>query len=395
MAFRRTALLEIKGFDPQFRTAGDDVDICWRLRERGWTLGFHPGAVVWHHRRNSVRMYWKQQKGYGRAEALLERKWPEKNNRAGHVNWAGSLYGLGLTRTILSRPARIYQGSWGTALFQSLYQPAPGVLAALPLMPEWYLGILILALLSGLGLAWPPLLAALPLLGLALGAVVVQAGLSAARARFHRAERSPRTTLKLYGLTGLLYLLQPIARLCGRFAHGLTPWRRRGPASSVVTARRHSWAFWQERGRSAAEYLSHLSDALREAGAVVRTGGDFDRWDLEVRLGSLGASRILLAPEEHGGGRQLLRFRVYPWVPPAWVTLAALSLVAGLGAAAGGAWLVAAPLGLAAVLVAARAWFDSGQAIGVVRGVLDDALAETLQPERAESWPEAAAERAA
>jgi hypothetical protein len=262
-------------------------------------------------------------------------------------------------------------------------------------MPEWYLGILILALLSGLGLAWPPLLAALPLLGLAVGAVVLQAGLSAARARFHRAERSPRTTLKLYGLTGLLYLLQPIARLWGRFAHGLTPWRRRGPASSVVPARRHSWAFWQERGRSAGEYLSHLSDALREAGAVVRTGGDFDRWDLEVRLGSLGASRILLAPEEHGGGRQLLRFRVYPWVPPAWVTLAALSLVAGLGAAAGGALLVAAPLGLAAALVAARAWFDSGQAIGVVRGVLDDALAETLEPERAESWPEAAAERAA
>ena len=304
-----------------------------------------PGAVVWHHRRNSVRMYWKQQKGYGCAEALLERKWPEKYNGAGHVNWAGSLYGLGLTRTILSRPARIYQGSWGSALFQSLYQPAPGVLAALPLMPEWYLAILILALLSALGFAWPPLLAALPLLGFAVGALAVQAGVSAARARFHRAERSRRTTLKLYALTALLYLLQPIARLQGRFAHGLTPWRRRGPASSVVPPRRHSWSFWRERGRTAAEHLADLSDALREAGAVVRAGGDFDRWDLEVRLGSLGASRILLAPEEHGGGRQLLRFRIYPWVPPAWLTLAALSLAAGVGAAIGGAWLVAAPLG--------------------------------------------------
>ena len=101
------------GFDPQFRTAGRRRGLCWRLRERGWTLGFHPGAVVWHHRRNSVRMYWKQQKGYGRAEALLERKWPEKYNQAGHVNWAGSLYGLGLTRTILSRPARVYQGVVG------------------------------------------------------------------------------------------------------------------------------------------------------------------------------------------------------------------------------------------------------------------------------------------
>ena len=236
-------------------------------------------------------------------------------------------------------------------------------------MPEWYLAILILALLSALGFAWPPLLAALPLLGFAVGALAVQAGVSAARARFHRAERSRRTTLKLYALTALLYLLQPIARLRGRFAHGLTPWRRRGPASSVVPPRRHSWSFWRERGRTAAEHLADLSDALREAGAVVRAGGDFDRWDLEVRLGSLGASRILLAPEEHGAGRQLLRFRIYPWVPPAWLTLAALSLAAGVGAAIGRRlagrrcrWA------LVALLVAARAWFDSGQAIGVVRG---------------------------
>ena len=31
MAFRKTALQAIGGFDPQFRTAGDDVDVCWRL----------------------------------------------------------------------------------------------------------------------------------------------------------------------------------------------------------------------------------------------------------------------------------------------------------------------------------------------------------------------------
>ena len=46
MAFRKTCLEAIGGFDPQFRTAGDDVDVCWRLQERGWTLGFHPAAMV-------------------------------------------------------------------------------------------------------------------------------------------------------------------------------------------------------------------------------------------------------------------------------------------------------------------------------------------------------------
>src|SRR3989442_7014584 len=53
MAFRKARLEAIGGFDPQFRTAGDDVDVCWRLEERGFTLGFSPAAMVWHHRRNS------------------------------------------------------------------------------------------------------------------------------------------------------------------------------------------------------------------------------------------------------------------------------------------------------------------------------------------------------
>src|SRR5205814_5918377 len=67
MAFRKAALVAAGGFDPQFCVAGDDVDICWRLQQAGGTLGFSPGAVVWHHRRNSIRAYWRQQSGYGKA----------------------------------------------------------------------------------------------------------------------------------------------------------------------------------------------------------------------------------------------------------------------------------------------------------------------------------------
>ncbi|PYO89494.1 MAG: glycosyl transferase, partial [Gemmatimonadetes bacterium] len=123
MAFRRTCLEAIGGFDPQFRTAGDDVDVCWRLQERGWTLGFQPAALVWHHRRNSARTYWSQQIGYGRAEAMLERKWPEKYNGPGHVRWAGRIYGAGITRLLGWRRPRVYHGVWGGAPFQSLYEP--------------------------------------------------------------------------------------------------------------------------------------------------------------------------------------------------------------------------------------------------------------------------------
>ena len=92
MAFWKHALEAVGGFDPQFRVAGDDVDICWRLQERGWTLGFCAAAMVWHHSRPTVGSYLGQQRGYGRAEALLERKWPERYNRGGHLAWAGRVY---------------------------------------------------------------------------------------------------------------------------------------------------------------------------------------------------------------------------------------------------------------------------------------------------------------
>ena len=81
---------------------------------RGGTLGFSPAAIVWHHRRNSVRAYWRQQRGYGKAEAMLEAKWPEKYNALGHLTWSGRLYGPGLgagphvrPKPHLPRPRRI------------------------------------------------------------------------------------------------------------------------------------------------------------------------------------------------------------------------------------------------------------------------------------------------
>jgi GT2 family glycosyltransferase len=44
MAFWKDALETVGGFDPQFRVAGDDVDICWRLQEYGLKLRFAPNG---------------------------------------------------------------------------------------------------------------------------------------------------------------------------------------------------------------------------------------------------------------------------------------------------------------------------------------------------------------
>lgn len=363
MAFRRSALQSIGGFDTQFRVAGDDVDICWRLQEQGWTLGFSPAAVVWHRRRPSIKAYWKQQIGYGKAEALLERKWPEKYNAAGHLTWTGRMYGSGLTAALRMRVGRIYRGPWGDAPFQSVYEPARGMLSSLPLMPEWYLIILLLAVLSGLGNIWDPLLLAVPAFVLALCAPILQAAISARRTS------SPRS-LHTWALTALLHVMQPMARLSGRLRHGLTPWRWRGGPTPALPWPHVSTA-WSESWRSAEAFMQPIEAALREKGSTVLRGGDYDRWDLEVRGGLLGCVRMLIAVEEHGGGKQLARFRSWPRPSPVPIFL---TVLLGALAIAGGidhAWVAFASLAALDTFLITRILQECSLAMGAVLYVLE------------------------
>src|SRR5207247_2961938 len=91
MAFYKWALEAIGGFDPIFRKAGDDVDLCWRLQQRGHKLGFSPAGFVWHYRRCTVKAYLQQQNGYGEAEALLARKHTSYFNTVGIDDWLGRI----------------------------------------------------------------------------------------------------------------------------------------------------------------------------------------------------------------------------------------------------------------------------------------------------------------
>jgi GT2 family glycosyltransferase len=350
MAFRKACLQAIGGFDPQFRVAGDDVDVCWRLQQRGWTLGFSPAAVVWHHRRNSIHAYWKQQLGYGRAEALLERKWPEKYNTVGHIPWTGRVYSEGLMQTSAWSRGRIYHGTWGSAAFQSIYQPPPEGIWSLPTMPEWYLVVGALAALSALGSLWTPLLLALPLLAVVVGMSVVQATLSAGRGSFTGSPRSRISRLKLRSLTALLHLLQPVARLWGRLHGGLTPWGRSSPGFSLPWPRTST--IWSEGWNPPEKTLQSIEASLRAYGVAFRRGGDYDRWDLEVRGGMHGAVRLLMADQVHEAGRkQLLIFRTWPLCSPGVVVLTLLFAALTIAAALDGAWAAAMVLGGVAVLL--------------------------------------------
>jgi GT2 family glycosyltransferase len=375
MAIRKSALEEIGGFDPTFRAAGDDVDVCWRLLDSGRRIAFNPGAVVFHHRRSSVRGYLRQQRAYGKAEALLERKHPEKYSASGHAGWTGRLYGNGAARYRGGWRWRVYYGGWGTAFYQSLYGPRSGLLESLPLMPEWYLAIGLLALLAAGGALWAPLLFSLPLLVFATVALIVDAGLGAARAQF----LTRSGTLRMRLLTGLLYLIQPLARLYGRLAHGLTPWRQRGPLA-LTLPRRRSYSFWCESWQSTEERMHAITSALRTEGSAVGSGGEWDRWDLQVRGGLLGVARLRLGVEEHGGGQQLVRVRSWPRAPRGALALlalaAALATVAGLSDGDAAATVLMA---LAAGLLL-RVLYECGVASARIRSALAVAFSTAKAP---------------
>jgi GT2 family glycosyltransferase len=311
MAFRKAALEAIGGFDPQFRTAGDDVDVCWRLTDAGFKLGFSAAAMVWHHRRGSLRTYWKQQRGYGRAEGMLEVKWPSRHDKDGHAGWTGRIYGSGAVPALAWGRPRIYQGVWGSAPFQSLYEPATGQWAWFTRSPLWYVVTAALALLSLLGMQWAPLRLAMAPLVVGVGVPLLQARRHAARQRFVTPTSTVWEALRLRLVTAALYLVQPAARLSARLAFRLEKQhvQRTGGRASI---RPHTTATWCEQWEDPVARLSRLESGLRAERGLVRRGGDFDQWDLEVRSGPFGAVRLQVAVEEHGRGCQLVRVRSTP-----------------------------------------------------------------------------------
>jgi O-antigen biosynthesis protein len=371
MAFRRDKLLAIGGFDPRFRVAGDDVDICWRLQEHGWTIGFAPSAIVWHHRRNSIKSYLKQQFGYAKAEALLAEKWPAKYNSAGHVTWRGQLYGRGIVETVFAR-SRIYHGQWGSALFQSVYQLAPGSLSSLSLMPEWYFLLLLFGFVAALGTSWTPLLALTPVLIAGVGLTLVQAIRASRSATFDSKPASKLGEAALRLVVVWLHLLQPGARLLGRIQHGMGPWTWKGlkrivPRLTVVS-------LWTTQWQSIESRLATLESILKAAGAPVIRGGSWDPWDLSMPGGLFGTVRVSAMVEEHGDGKQLCRFRSWPKAPDAvLVIFFVIMLAAGLGALNHAA-IAASFLTFTGGAIALLVYKDCAHAMGQWRDAIDSYL---------------------
>ncbi|MDH7513739.1 MAG: glycosyltransferase [Clostridiales bacterium] len=64
-AFRKSALIEVGGFDPRFFDGGEDVDVSRRLRERGYFLDYVPDLTVYHKPRRTLVSYLRWNIGVG------------------------------------------------------------------------------------------------------------------------------------------------------------------------------------------------------------------------------------------------------------------------------------------------------------------------------------------
>ncbi|MEW6349433.1 MAG: mycofactocin biosynthesis glycosyltransferase MftF [Thermodesulfobacteriota bacterium] len=70
MLVRRDAFLRVCGFN-EGRRVGEDVDLCWRLKEHGFRLRYVPKGSVKHKHRNEFRQMFRRRFDYGTSEAVL------------------------------------------------------------------------------------------------------------------------------------------------------------------------------------------------------------------------------------------------------------------------------------------------------------------------------------
>jgi cellulose synthase/poly-beta-1,6-N-acetylglucosamine synthase-like glycosyltransferase len=354
MAFYKWALTEIGGFDPIFRRAGDDVDICWRVQQAGGKIGFNPAAFVWHYRRSTVGAYLRQQRGYGEAEALLVRKHPEYFNSFGDSIWRGRIYTPSKFGVLLRAPI-IYRGLFGSGMFQTLYASEPALTLMLFTALEYH--VLVSLPLWVLSAAFPYFLL------LAAASLMASVGICAAAG----AQASlPRGRRRWWSrpLVALLFFLQPIVRGWERYRGRLQLRLPVEPARENLdsVALRESPAplrevqYWAQHRLERLEFVARIIGELDRRGWPNRSDIGWSEFDVEIYGNRWSHVQLVTVAEDRPPGKQLLRCRLRGrWSLQARV---AFGLLVGLDTLAVGFLGVGWPaLGLLLLTLPAFAWF--------------------------------------
>ena len=308
MAFYKWAFDNVGGFDPEYRKAGDDVDFCWRLQQGGQVIAFSPTAMVWHHRRFTLRAFFKQQDGYGEAESLLRFKHLIFFGPTGTAKWRGQIYGAPRFNWFLNRPI-VYHGIFGEGFFQSIYPTPQSELAAYLSSIEWFA---LTIFLFGLGIFLPSL-RIVPYL-------MFGGTLCVALSYMVRARIEPRfDTVAARLLVMFLAFVQPLVRGFSRYFTWLR--FKRTPRNVIAThehlperTRLDGWhgrrVFWSEQGRDRHHLLGQIFQLLEEEGWRYSTDSGWNEWDLQI-YGNFWWSVVLqTVTEYHGGPKCLTRVRI-------------------------------------------------------------------------------------
>lgn len=282
MAFWKRVLEEVGGCDPVYRAAGDDVDLCWKVLDNGWEIGFSPAALVWHRRRGGLRPYLRQQRGYGRAEALVEARHPDRFGPLHTACWRGRIYN---TLSPPSRRQRIYRGPFGLSPFQSVYQSGGHLLDVI------HQAGLLIALAA---LASAPLAFVHPALGLPAAAAFLGV-LAIGLIDMVRAKPPTGQGLRFRAVVALHHLLQPVARTWGRWrTHGNLATRDLASPSipgPLRKAGRSVVMFPASAGRL--EIVSSVVSALRRSGARVNVASEWEDHDARLVASRLVYGELL------------------------------------------------------------------------------------------------------
>ena len=308
MAFYRWAFEAVGGFDPEYRKAGDDVDFCWRIQQTGWVISFSPTAIVWHHRRFTLRAFLKQQDGYGEAESLLRFKHLIFFGPTGTAKWRGQIYGATRFSWFINRPV-IYHGIFGEGFFQSVYPAPQSEVAAYLSSIEWFA---LTVFLFGLGIFLP---------GLRIVPYLMLGGtFCVALSYMVRARIEPKfDTVHARLLVMILAFVQPLVRGFSRYFTWLR--FKRTPANVI---RKHEHlperarsrgslsrpVFWSEEGRDRHYFLGEMFRLLEEEGWRYSTDSGWNDWDVQIYGNFWWSIALQTVTEYHGGGKCLTRVRL-------------------------------------------------------------------------------------
>ena len=351
MAVTKSALAKIGGFDPAFTTAGDDVDLSWRLAASGETLAYAPGAVVIHERRATLAAYLAQQRGYGVGEGLLFLRYPHRSATEDGIyagpSWLSAILG----------GARVYYGAFGRGLFQTVYSASDSY-AELPLTIPW-IALSVLCLILG---------ATNRFLGVIGGAGIVisflAAAAHAASAPLPRARSGPAARIYLW----ILNLLGPPLR---SLARERIKWSlNTAPADSRIEIEHSSLASERDGPPpvDSARVLAATRQALVRRGLAVAETDGFQSYDLEIVVAPLVRVPINALREADGHVSLHWRFRV---APRRALIVAAIALLVLL--AAGMALRTAsAAVIVAAILIGIFAFFRAQRVATIMKNCAND-----------------------